>query len=632
MESKKRLVIYFFYDKDGIADRYVDYFLQGLKPITDKFVIVSNGKITPNTRRIFLKYSQDIIVRVNKGLDAWAYKEAIEYIGWDKLREYYEVCLVNATIMGPVYPFEEMFKAMDKRIELDFWGINRYLKVEDDPFHCNPYGYLPEHIQSHFMVYRNKFLQARELKEYWDNLPPIHSYNESVGMHESHFTKHFQDMGFIWTTYVHNCDEEKYSPYYLMYAPKKAIIEDKCPIFKRKSFFLERQSYLTLNCGESAIELYKYLKHHTAYDTDMILENIIRTCNQYDFVNDLSLNYILSSAQVTMHDSDKITKVALIMHLYYMDLLDSSLHYAASMPDYADIYITTPDKNDVTNIREKFSKLPNHVQVRVIPNRGRDVSSLLCGVSDIINKYDFICFFHDKKVSQIKYLSIGRSFGYQISEAVLHNRIYVQNIINTFITHPRLGLLAPISPYHSVYADTLGGEWGPNFENTKRLAKELCLNVPMCVEKPPVAPLGTVFWFRTMAMKKLFAFNWNYTDFPEEPNQIDGTLLHAVERIYPYVVQDAGFYPAYVQPDFLASLNLMNMTFYNRELNEVLRTHGIYGSVFSKKILLNKMLSSYKVSILMLNYRILRKIKHILKRVLPAPMFRVVVKIKRKLW
>ena len=72
MESKKRLVIYFFYDKDGIADRYVDYFLQGLKPITDKFVIVSNGKITPNTRRIFLKYSQDIIVRVNKGLDAWA--------------------------------------------------------------------------------------------------------------------------------------------------------------------------------------------------------------------------------------------------------------------------------------------------------------------------------------------------------------------------------------------------------------------------------------------------------------------------------------------------------------------------------------------------------------------------------
>lgn len=133
-------------------------------------------------------------------------------------------------------------------------------------------------------------------------------------------------------------------------------------------------------------------------------------------------------------------------------------------------------------------------------------------------------------------------------------------------------------------------------------------------------------------MKKLFAFNWNYTDFPEEPNQIDGTLLHAVERIYPYVVQDAGFYPAYVQPDFLASLNLMNMTFYNRELNEVLRTHGIYGSVFSKKILLNKMLSSYKVSILILNYRILRKIKHILKRVLPAPMFRVVVKIKRKLW
>lgn len=53
MKIGKRLVIYFFYDKDGIADNYVDYFLNGLKGVTDKFVIVANGKITPESRTMF---------------------------------------------------------------------------------------------------------------------------------------------------------------------------------------------------------------------------------------------------------------------------------------------------------------------------------------------------------------------------------------------------------------------------------------------------------------------------------------------------------------------------------------------------------------------------------------------------
>lgn len=52
-------------------------------------------------------------------------------------------------------------------------------------------------------------------------------------------------------------------------------------------------------------------------------------------------------------------------------------------------------------------------------------------------------------------------------------------------------------------------------------------------------------------MKKLFKKDWKYTDFPKEPNKIDGTLLHVLERVYPFVVQDAGYYPAYVRPDVL---------------------------------------------------------------------------------
>ena len=35
------------------------------------------------------------------------------------------------------------------------------------------YNYLPVHIQSHFIVYRRRFVQNPELQAYWDNMPMI---------------------------------------------------------------------------------------------------------------------------------------------------------------------------------------------------------------------------------------------------------------------------------------------------------------------------------------------------------------------------------------------------------------------------------------------------------------------------
>ncbi len=88
----------------------------------------------------------------------------------------------------------------------------------------------------------------------------------------------------------------------------------------------------------------------------------------------------------------------------------------------------------------------------------------------------------------------------------------------------------PPPPNHGDYYITLGLEWGMNFENTKNLAKELGITVPIDEKKEPIAPLGTMFWFRPRAMKLLFDRDWEYEDFPPEPNAIDGTLLHAIEK------------------------------------------------------------------------------------------------------
>lgn len=360
-----------------------------------------------------------------------------------------------------------------------------------------------------------------------------------------------------------------------MAAPRVALTEYRCPIFKRRSFFQDGDYYYCNTAGEVAQDLMDFLKKHTDYDTDLIFENMLRTANQFDLVRTLGLHYVLPCENQL---AEKVhCKTALLIHAYYMDQMERTCQYAAAMPEDADIYITTPHREQLEEIKKVFSNLPNKVEIRLIENRGRDVSSLLIGFADLMNQYDYFCFYHDKKSDQISPKSIENSFCYLVSESTLHGKAYVQNILNTFEENPRLGMLSPVPPCHSDYYYTLCHDWGPNYDNTVKLKEQLNLNVPISKDKPPVAPMGTAFWFRGTAMKKLFSRKWEYTDFPAEPTGVDGTFLHAVERIYPYVVQDAGYYPAYVMPDFIASMELNMMTYYLRSFNKVFCENNIYG-------------------------------------------------------
>ena len=122
------------------------------------------------------------------------------------------------------------------------------------------------------------------------------------------------------------------------------------------------------------------------------------------------------------------------------------------------------------------------------------------------------------------------------------------NVLCEFENDPYLGILCPPFPAHGLYfMNMCSGGWGPNFENTKKLLKEtLKLDVPIAGEESPIAPYGSVFWFRPKALAPLFDHGWQHTDFPPEPLPQDGTISHAIERVYPFVAQAAGYYPAVV--------------------------------------------------------------------------------------
>ena len=154
----KRAGVYFFYDKDGIVDSYVPYFVNGLHEVVDYIVVVANGKLSAEGRKALSECADDLFVRENIGFDAWAYKDAIEYIGWNQLRKFDELVLTNFTIFGPVYPFRDIFNKMDAD-PCDFWGM--YTGYGDK--NQRSWGGLPlpngrpDYIASNFLVLKKAY-------------------------------------------------------------------------------------------------------------------------------------------------------------------------------------------------------------------------------------------------------------------------------------------------------------------------------------------------------------------------------------------------------------------------------------------------------------------------------------------
>lgn len=578
----KRLILFFMYDKDGIIDDYIVYMLEQLNKVSSDIYVVCNGKLCDEGRGKLQTCVNDdhIIVRENKGFDVWAYKTGIDTLGWDKVCSYDEMIMMNFTIMGPVYPIEEMFDKMNSE-DVDFWGITKFTGYEDgDPFGTISYGYIPEHIQSHFIAVRKPMLEDDNFKEYFDNMPAVHNYKEAVGFHEAIFTKKFSDLGFKWDVYAKLDDDFSRNP--VINASKELIADARCPFFKRRSFMQDYENVLDETIGQSTLEMYDYIRDYTDYDINYIWDNILRLENQAVVKRNMHFNYVLPREfSANVDDVLQKRKIALIMHIYYEDQAEVCLNYAKAMPESTDVYITTDNEKKLEHIKEVFKDLKcNKLVIKLRENKGRDLSTLIVSFRKEALEYDYVCYMHDKKVKQLHPQTMGYGFAYKCFENILASKDFVKNVIYTFEKNERLGLMAPPPPNHGCYYFILGQEWGKNYKNTAKLVDELGLSVNIKEEFEPISALGSMFWFRPKALKKELEYDWKFEQFPDEPVDDDGTILHAIERIHGYVCQDAGYYPAFVMSSRGAAMELTNLEFMVKTLNKILFQKGCAGGSF----------------------------------------------------
>jgi lipopolysaccharide biosynthesis protein len=532
----RRIAVYMFYDEAGVVGDYVIVKLKALRAHVAKILVVCNGRLLAESRSALESVADEVHVRPNSGFDVACYQEALtRYIGWNALREFDEVLLLNYTFYGPIFPFSEMFDEMESR-DVHFWGITAFKGPVPNEFTGS--GVIPFHIQSHFIAVRRQMFDTFEFRDYWEKMPKIESYVDSILKHESKFTEHFAKMGFRYSLYS---DPKKYEATHPVFDTLDLMLADRCPILKRRPFFHEPE-YLSNNNVElgNALDI---VKQNTAYDTRLIWKDITRVAKpRHLYTNATLLNVLPTDGEAPAIDPAR--RIAVFAHVFYPEQLDEILSHAKNIPGHFFLHITTASPEKKASIEASLSERndPSFTlqEVKVVENRGRDMSSLFIGLRDAALKenYDYVCRLHSKRSPQVTF-GMARHFKDHLYDNLLASRAYVGRLLHLFEVDPSLGVVMP--PIVHIGFPTLGQSWFNNRPGAEAWASALEIKVPFD-EYTPLATYGTMWWFRPTALKRLFEFPFSWKDFHAEPNHVDGGLAHILERLIVYASHQEGFY------------------------------------------------------------------------------------------
>ena len=234
------------------------------------------------------------------------------------------------------------------------------------------------------------------------------------------------------------------------------------------------------------------------------------------------------------HQNDKksvTNPLAIIIHVYFEELLPGLLmHLQPFEKSSSKLFVgTTPDKHDAVNRILSKTVFPYHLEV--FENRGRDILPFLKLSQLAVNeRYGLILKLHTKKSD---HRLSGELWRREIYKHLLSPEA-VDRLMQVFTLHPELGLIGPAG--HIV---PMSLYYGGNARAIGYLSHRLRLEPHRLKDMSFVA--GSMFYIRAEALKPLLALKLNRDLFEEERGQIDGTMAHAVERVFAVSNAQAGF-------------------------------------------------------------------------------------------
>lgn len=216
-------------------------------------------------------------------------------------------------------------------------------------------------------------------------------------------------------------------------------------------------------------------------------------------------------------------RLAVVIHAFYEDIFDEILFCLGKVFSISlKLYVTTPhEKYD--SIKSKLSKQLHSYNLVPVVNRGRDILPFLKVMPDVLkDNYDFFIKVHTKK-------SPHRNDG-DIWRRDIFEKLLTEKAINASLKYlndnPEIGILGPTG--HIV---PMTYYWGSNAKKVEQLAARMGIKKDILQNLNFVA--GSMFMARANAIYPLLNLAIPDEEFEPESGQIDGTLAHAIERLFP---------------------------------------------------------------------------------------------------
>ena len=524
-----RGLVYFHFDPHHQVRDYVLAALSSLRPHADHVLLVSNSPIGEADRVRLETCCDEILQRPNEGLDAGAYRAGLEHLGWDRLADFDELILTNHTYYAPLRPWEEVLTRAEDWGDISFWGMTEHAAMRPHPFLAK--RELPRHLQSHWIAVRRRLLMDSAFREYWEQMPPVSSYRDSIQWHESRFTGHFAELGHTWEV-AFPVDRYRSENPAIEEAP--ALLADGCPLLKRRALFhdplhQDRQAVVGGELLEAAVA--------AGYSEDLILSDVVHTAAARDLIVNAGLTEVVTgcvpgaagaaaetSPPERRHSGCVVVHVPAGREAVERAEANGLARRLASVPAHWRVVVTSPTHLDAADLERVTGRRPSpedsahgEGDVSFRPVRDLDPRGTIAFLTQCDDLWDPGCAADGDDGDEddggdplVLRVTVGPTSGpgtraddvahRQALDCLLDSPGYTAGLIDLFARHPGLGVAMPAAGH--IGQAHGGATWDGLAGAATALSRRLGLTVELD-PLAPVVPVGAMFLARPAALRTL---------------------------------------------------------------------------------------------------------------------------------
>ena len=239
-----------------------------------------------------------------------------------------------------------------------------------------------------------------------------------------------------------------------------------------------------------------------------------------------------------------ICVIAIQAHIFFEDITYEIINKTNNIPVQFDLYVTTVSESKklyIEQIIQKYSNA-NKYTINIVENKGRDVLPFITQMKNHYKKYKYICHIHTKKTQ--KFPITGNLWRKYLYNNLLGSKEIISEILYDFEINDNLGFAFPDTYYNIIKGvkDFESINFKHHIENIEYInfvAERMLKNRK--IGNRLIFPSGDMFWAKIDSIHQIFEIKF-IKMFPKEIGQLNKTIMHAIERIWLYLVKLNGYF------------------------------------------------------------------------------------------